>query len=294
MAKNLIVSTLALLALTASATATAAPVKKPKALRDGFALAGAYGELTRPDHNAGDASQYISFGEADDIWLFKFDADVSDDQGRIKAGWAVQVLPSAALEKMIADANDSAFGAKPIAAEELSAPKYRLWGKITKYRGRNFIFPTYFLSAETVKRTEPATQEAETKIQTRDPNDPLSLPPEIIKKLQARKVIRTEQLRKGSELKQDSILADRTGFIVPLSRAPDRSEFVLDALGRNVQRLSIALLPCQALELAQRAESGQLEQLRFKAAGIVTRYKGRHFLLLERAARVYSHGNFPG
>lgn len=292
MVKNQIISTLALLAVVATVATAVTPAKKNKPLRDGFALVDAYGELIRQNHSADDRGQYISFGDAHNIWLFKFDADVSDDQGRIKAGSAVQVLPSAMLEKMIADANDSAFSPKPTAAETPSALKYRLWGKITKYKGRNFIFPIYFLSARIVKRTEPAVWQPETRIQTSDPNDPLALPPEITKKLQPRKLIRTEQLRKPSQLKQDSVLADRTGFIV--SRARDRSEFVLDALGRNVRKISIALLPCQALELALHAQSGQLEQVRFKVAGVVTKYKGRHFLLLERAARVYSHGNFPG
>jgi len=34
------------------------------------------------------------------------------------------------------------------------------------------------------------------------------------------------------------------------------------------------------------------EPVRFKIAGIKTAYKGEHYLLLQKATRVYSHENF--
>ena len=101
--------------------------------------------------------------------------------------------------------------------------------------------------------------------------------------------ISTEQLKKTLELKQDFILADRTGFILESSQ---ESQLVLDALGRNIGQLSFELLACETLERAERKQSAELEQVRFKTAGIVTQYKGRHYLLLQRARRAYSHGNF--
>ena len=45
------------------------------------------------------------------------------------------------------------------------------------------------------------------------PNDAVVLPEEIVKKLQARKIIRPKQLEKPLELKSDAILANRSGFI---------------------------------------------------------------------------------
>lgn len=68
--------------------------------------------------------------------------------------------------------------------------------------------------------------------------------------------------------------------------------FVLDALGRNVRPVSLRLLPCEALELAELAQSVIPEPVRFKIAGIVTKYKGEKYLLLQKATRIYSHGNF--
>ena len=71
-----------------------------------------------------------------------------------------------------------------------------------------------------------------------------------------------------------------------------RFKFVPDALGRNVQKLSLHLLPCAALELTELKKAAEPETVRFKIAGIMTKYKGDNYLLLERAKRTYSHGNF--
>jgi hypothetical protein len=67
---------------------------------------------------------------------------------------------------------------------------------------------------------------------------------------------------------------------------------VPDALGRNVQRLSFRLLPCEILELTERMQSADLEPLRFKIAGILTTYGDERYLLLQKATRTYNHGNF--
>jgi len=93
-----------------------------------------------------------------------------------------------------------------------------------------------------------------------------------------------------AELKRDSILADRTAF---LSKKDDgQLVFVLDALGRNVRPVSLWLLPCEVLELAEYRQSAEPEPVRFKIAGIVTKYKGENYLLLQKATRIYSHQNF--
>ena len=52
------------------------------------------------------------------------------------------------------------------------------------------------------------------KISINEPNDPLAMPEEVVAKLKTKKIIHFEELEKGVELKEDSILADRIGFIV--------------------------------------------------------------------------------
>lgn len=250
------------------------------AVPDGFSLMGVDGKL------AGE--------EGTGRWFFEFDADVSSRLGQIDAGTRLEVLPSAALEKMIAN------------AQQHPDVGYRLWGKVTKYGQKNYIFADYFLPVSEMSRQKPATtqgsqQEAnEVEIKINEPNDKLAMPEEIIAKLQSRKIVHFEQLSKGLKLEEDSILADRTGFILSgvrgkTQQAINKSQygfFASDALGRNVGTIQIQLLPCEILEQSQRQQAVEAEQVHFKVAGIVTTYEGRYYLLLQRATRVYNYGNF--
>lgn len=295
-------------------------------LRDGFVLTGVDGKLTGTDSNdirfqdsnEGSQSQYIGFG-LPNRWFFEFDSDISDDKAVVKAGTGLELLPSSTLEKMTADVEKRA-AASPVrskspkttavpSVQTSNGASYKLWGRVTKYKGRNFIFPIYFLPLSETKRSPPSTSQEpreKTGPTLNDPNDALTIPKEILEKLKTRKILRPEQLKKGLELEQDSILADRTGFIsscvmrdayrVKGKRKEEKGrtqwEFVFDALGRNVQQIILRLLPCQALESAEQEQSTEADTLRFKIAGILTKYKGNHYLLLERTTRVYSHGNF--
>jgi len=268
-------------------------------LRDGFAVTGVDGKLAIHDSN--EASPKFSF----DRWFFELDSDLSDGRGLVKAGASLELLPSSALEKMIADANNR------------TGTSYRLGGRITRYRGKNFIFPTYFLPLTKTRKppssTSQKTPQQETQPTINEPNDVLTIPEELIEKLPDRKkgidyrkrqeeAIKTKLTERGragkSGLKQDFILVDRTALFRDMSQGAEGAwrevSFVLDALGRTEAKISLRLLPCQALEQAQHEQSAEPDALRFKIAGIVTTYKGKHYVLLQRATRVYSHGNFPG
>ena len=256
--------------------------KKAEPLGDGFGLAGIDGVLVVPDSN--------------NFWAFKVDSEVSDDRGRIRAGTAIELLPSSTLEHMMADAN------------ERSGASYRLWGRVTKYRGKNFVFPTYYLRVGEATVPTPLTPKSLPKRQSgpavNDPNDILTLPEELMDKLQARRIARSEPAQKESnaaqsgaeagerksEVKPDSVLAERTGFLV--EQDGGYGLFAPDALGRRVEEESLRLLPCWTLEQAERQQAAEPERVRHKIAGIVTMYKGTRYLLLQRAIRVYSHGNF--
>ncbi len=260
MSKNIIVWILVFFAgLALCETCTA----RDKLLRDGFALMGIDGKL--------------SSDKDSDTWFLKFDSAVSDDREVVEAGTLVELLPSVTLENMIANVS------------KRSDTGYRIWGKVTKYQGKNFIFPVYFLPISEIKKSSSQSKRGNRPV-INEPNDALLIPEDIIAKLEVKKVIRTEQLEKGLELKQNSILADRTAILV---EQPDGGvSLVLDGIGRGIQEISFPLLPCEVLEIAQGKQNAELEQLRFKIAGIVTRYNGKHYLLLQRARQVYSHGNF--
>jgi len=242
------------------------------------------------------------------VWFFELSEDVNDYRVVAKAGTRLELLPSSTLEKMIAD------------AKTRSAPDYRLWNaEVTKYEGQNFLFPRYFLPLRKTKdrgqKTEGGKPDVETG-QSRDtsevaidePNDILTVPPEIIERLKARRkrptttslreIMDSNEVPVGESLSEarfyasgvDSVFVDRTGFLV--KREDGEFVFVSDALGRNVQQLSLKLLPCEVLELTERKRTAELEPLRFKVAGTLTKYKDEKYLLLQKATRVYGHGNF--
>ncbi|MBW8000777.1 MAG: hypothetical protein FVQ80_01980 [Planctomycetes bacterium] len=237
----------------------------PKVLRDGFAFSGVDGKLIAGDN---------------DRWFFKLDSDISDDQTTVKAGTELELLVSSALEKVITDIKKD------------SADTYRIWGKVTAYDEKNYVFGIYFLPFTEVKQSQTTRKDKKRKAEIiNDPNDALTIPKELAEKLATRKIIRTEELKKGLEIKADSILANRTGFL-SLDKDGD-TVFVLDGLGRNIPKISIKLLPCNFLQTAEIKQTAALEKLRFKIAGIVTKYKNENYLLLHRIQTIYSFGNFP-
>lgn len=253
------------------AGASADGAKKAKLITEGTVFTGLDGKLTSTQ---------------EDRWLFEPASALTDNKGRVLQGAQLELLPSAQLERMTADARSRA------------AANYKLWGKVTKYKDRNFLFATYFLPLSKAKHSRPAEpQEPQRQVRAsiNEPNDELSIPDEILNRLTTKRPARTGPAAgtKNHSLpqsKRDVILADRIGFLI---EQPDgTSVFVPDALGRGIGKRSIRLLPCESLEHAEQIQAAELEPVRFKVAGIVTRYKGQDYLLLQRAVIVYHYGNF--
>ena len=309
-----------LLPRLASRDAKAGEDRNGGGLQDGFVLRGVDGEVNGPDANG--------------KLVFKFSVDVNDEKGVVKTGTNLELLPSATLEKIMADIN------------ERSAADYRLWGRVTRYKGKNFIFPSYFLplgklqQPAQVSQTQesppqegaspnesvggrpaevPSMKEREPERDINEPNDVLNIPQEIVEKLRTRRIAqpaisrtgetedvnaveqkagvaegreRKGELEKEREFKQDAILADRTALLV--KQDDGRFVFVLDALGLNTPEVSLRVLPCEALELTEQRQSAEPEPVPFKIAGIMTKYKGKYYLLPQKATRVYSYGNLGG
>jgi len=282
----------------------AAEIPREILLWDGFVLTGVNGKLIPAvlpgkGEKASDSNAPIGrepkLDWSEGGWFFELGTDVNDLRVKAPAGTMLELLSSSTLEKLIADVN------------ECSENTYRLFGWATKYKGTNFIFPNYFLPVSKISRKQPSTEEkpkegSQSTLEKEaeqpavgEPNDLLTMPKEIMERLSAGRVVRPQTTRrtpktKETVLEQDSILADRSAFLV--KNKDGRLMFVLDALGRNVRPVSLRLLPCEALELAELAQSVIPEPVRFKIAGIVTKYKGEKYLLLQKATRIYSHGNF--
>jgi hypothetical protein len=294
------------LVFSVSAVVFGAETGREALLREGFILRGVDGKLVGPDSN--------------DVWFFELASDVNDYRAVVKAGTKLELLPSSALEKMIAD------------VEVRAEATYRLWnGRVTKYDGRNYIFPNYFLPLRKAKKPQPepslpgqekaepteAPSEKDRKPSARvdEPNDTLAIPPEILEKLRARRQaiaaagqrvvdsneVPVEEPQPTDEKRQllnaklytrsaDSMLIDRTALLA--GDRDGRLRFILDAFGRNVRQVSLHLLPCEALELTEARQSAVPDPVRFKIGGIRTKYKGQDYLLLQKAIPAFSHGNF--
>lgn len=278
-----------ILVLSSGGNSTAPKLRPPALLGDGLILKGLEGKLYSPDSN--------------DNWFFEPHSDITDKNAVVKAGTQLKLLPSATLEKIIADAN------------ERSVNQYRLEVRVTKYKGKNYLFPSYFVPISSPEiseqkkpdKTAPAKDSAD-EPNLNDANDILTIPPDVLEKIEAARAKMTQSGHRISESsgistgKQKSVnekRAPRTTDSVIIERVAiftkqqnGEFSFVLDAFGRNVPTVQFKLLPCEALETSELIKSVSLEPARFKIAGIVTRYKGNKYLLLQKATRIYSQGNF--
>jgi hypothetical protein len=272
-----------------AATGYGAQAGQKYLLPDGLVLKALDGKLVLRDSNE-DPGRTVSG------WSFELAADASDGVGVVRAGERLQVLPSAALEKMTAD------------AKEDPRADYRLRARITKYKGENFIFPVEYTPIAPVTEPQPggaadanSKERGEAGPAINEPNDVVAIPQEVMNRLRSLKntlpAARTEASADACGLRPDYLIGERTGlFADSQEKSTQRGRkagFVLDALGRNWPETRFVLLPCEALERAEAEQSATLERPRFKIAGIVTKYHGRDYLLLHKASRVYSYANFP-
>ena len=69
-----------------------------------------------------------------DKWAFEFESAANIGGVEIKAGQTMEMLISATLEKMVAD------------TKERTDAQFRMWAKATKFEGKNYLFPVYYLS----------------------------------------------------------------------------------------------------------------------------------------------------
>jgi hypothetical protein len=255
-------------------------------LPDGVVLTGLDGMLLRTDAN--------------DVWWFELTADTRGDRYRLPAGTRLVLLPSGTLEHIVADVNDR------------YTPHYRLIARVTQYGGANFLLPTYFLPLSKFKGDEPVDEgEQTTEDAAADlmPDDPeLDVPPEILERLRTRRPVRgplrSERVpRPPAPVYFDRMIVDRIGLIEAkdVEAVPDarihactlpRLHFIPYALGWNVSEVRYELLPSRALEQALQMQRNSLDPMRFDVAGLVTRFQGRQYLLLQRVLPVYNYGNF--
>ena len=225
-------------------------------VRDGFVLDGIDGKIT---------------SSKDGQWFFTVFEPLTDGKGALSPQTAVAILPSSTLEKL----------SSVVSAEKNS---YRIWGKLTKYENKNFIYLSYFLPVAEVNEPQQQFDEEDSN----DVNEPQIIPEDALLLLKPKRIISLAELKKPEGVGADGVLIDRTGF---LKKTKDGYYFGFDAMGRNINLLQLPLLQCQELENIAIEQKETSTPLRYNISSIVTRYKGRNYLLLQRAARTYNYGN---
>jgi hypothetical protein len=294
-------------AITLPASGAKAPLKK--LLPEGFSLRGVDGKLQPSEGN----------GE----WFFEFDADVNEAKAGIAGATRLNILPCGMLEAMVADSNERSMNQFRLWA---AVTQYRGFNYIFPAYylplGKTDMERTvieYRIQKSEIRRG--GTEDSKTmnhkspiidnRGQPRTQTDEVGIPTEIIMMLQqdkdkSRRSAAAEQKtgdkrretedreQKNYELRtpnyiQNRILVDVVGF---LRKDGTGFLFMPDAVGRNIARDYFRLLPCRTLEQLEREQSTAADPVRFAVAGLITQYKGDRYLLLQRAIRVYSHGNF--
>ena len=263
-------ATMAVLLLVA--TGVAARRNEPKVLREGIVLESVDGNLIGPD--------------ASDAWHFELSADANSVEGKVAAGTRFELLPSVRLETLIADVNDRLDST------------YRLTATVTRFKGQNFLFPSYYLplSKLTSDQAEPNRPESPEQIQGAERSGAeLAIPPEVLEKLQGRTApaVRrwtpTDPNAAPQRKKLGHVMVNWVGVITASNHRP---VFLPYGFGWNVGEVYYKLLPCKTLEQVLQKQEAAVEPIRFNIVGLVTEFKGKKYLLLQRAIRVYSYGNF--
>ncbi len=229
---------------------------KPKIMpvRDGFILDGVDGKITTQN----------------DQWFFTVFEPLTDGKGALSPQTPVEILPSSTLEKL----------SSVVKPEKNS---YRIWGKFTKFENKNYVYLSYFLPVAPAEEPEQQIDE-----DSNDVNETKIIPEDALLLLKPKRIISLAELKKPIETGADGVLIDKTGF---LKTTKDGFYFGFDAMGRNIDLLQLPLLQCQELERIAAEQKATVTPLRYNISAIVTRYKGRNYLLLQRATRAYNYGN---
>ena len=272
MIKTLKFSVLCVLLAASPLLAEPAAKKKPVILlREGFLLDYVQGVMTQ---------------NADGKWLFKADVKLFDGLKTLEAGAQIEMLPSSILEKLTTGLDPAKSAPKSI--------NLRLQAATTKYKGKNYLFPTSYIPISKIEKPAPAPaaeNKVETPLQAKEAKDDPILSDEVKEMLKPTwtpdlgKKKRTDAI----QVADDASLVGRTGFVIGKD---GKKHFQIDGLGRKIDRNTFKILPCTSLEFIEKARYRIPGRRRYSVSGIITTYKGQKYLFPQRIVRTYNHGNF--
>lgn len=239
-------------------------------IEEGFLLDGVYGVVRKVENV--------------DVWQFIPDTEIIAVKNRWPAESPLSLLPCSVLEQIAGLAGDD------------NEIQVRLWGLFTEYRRNNYLYSIYFLPIQA--DTEPAvadpnvqdTQEDDSQTSRKAAaEDDTIIPADILEQIRTNKAPDLQKFQQVAVVTGDVNLIGRTGYLMQKDQV---KYFQPNAFGQNVSLHQYLLLPSKACEDAERQMRKTPGRQRYKVSGLVTGYKGRNYILLRRAVRTYTHGNF--
>ena len=196
---------------------------------------------------------------------------------------ALPMLPCSVLEQMT-----------QLAGQE-NQLHIRLWAVFTEYKGKNHLFSVYFLPiGETPAPTEnpqeqsPAEEKPEAKPAAEKKSDSI-IPEDILKQIRSTQTPDLKKFEQIARVSGDMNMIGRTGY---LQMRNGVRVFHPDGFGRNINQRSFVLLPNKMRADAEERMNLTPGKQRYTVSGLITTYKGQNYMLLRRAQRTFSNGNF--
>lgn len=192
---------------------------------------------------------------------------------------------------------------RTIAKDKTEIP-VRVWGILTQYNKKNYLFPIQILPllTPTPHPAEPEQKSAASAgpdAVSADPNGEDVISAELLAILRSQPRVDLAQLGEaataletpadanGFEAREFSLIG-KSGYV----KLGQTNYFIPDAFGRKIETDSYILLPCLTLETVEKKLSKGFGKYRYNVSGIISRYQGSNYLLLYRAERTYSNRNF--
>ena len=240
-----------------------------KLVEEGVAVNGIDGKL-RTDEQSGK-------------WLFEPYSEIKGRYTSINKGTEIPVLPSSMLENMTDALGDQQYG------------EFRVWGRIMRSLRNNTLYPIYAVGLKDLTADAndvDSKQESEVPA-AYDPNAAVVMPEDVRQSLQPRRVVSNVQLTEALQDDEDAVIVDRSGLIGPAPEDPNTYIFRLDGFGWNYEGPRFELLDNEQLRnIISDVNFDVLSPGRIEVSGVITKYQGKKYMLLQRAVKVYSHGNF--
>ena len=214
-----------------------------------------------------------------DLWQFVPDEPiVITEEITVPAGTPLMMLPCSVLEQITS-----------LAGEE-NQLRLELSALFTQYKHSNSLFSVFFLPIqEPDPQPEPEPKD-EPKENEPEPEESDSIiPTAILKQMKENKAPDLKKFQQIAEVTGDIHLIGRAGF---LSKTNGSFIFSPDAFGRNIDSTEFLLLPNSMLATAEKEIAAEPGRERYNVSGLLTEYKGKTYMLLRRASRTYTHGNF--